>query len=97
MDHQRIFTFRTHGGVCAEEQWIYDHDEPIARLEHKVIEQPETTDGKPEWSSLCFLLTGSTTFAIITDIEQPLSPTRRNRSCPRQFRLKLKKRSVCAA
>lgn len=41
MDHQSIFSFRTHGGVCAGEQWIYDHDEPIARLEHKIIEQPE--------------------------------------------------------
>ncbi len=41
MAHNSIFTFRTHGGVCAGETWIYDHEEPIARLEDKVIEQPE--------------------------------------------------------
>ena len=41
MAYKSRFTFRTHGGVCAGEQWIYDHDEPIARLENKTIEQPE--------------------------------------------------------
>ena len=41
MAHRSIFSFCTHGGVCAGEQWIYDHDEPIARFEHKIVEQPE--------------------------------------------------------
>ena len=41
MPHKGFFSFRTHGGVCAGETWIYDHEEPIARLEDKVIEQPE--------------------------------------------------------
>lgn len=41
MPYQALFTFRTHGGVCAGEQWIYDHDEPIARFEHRIVEQPE--------------------------------------------------------
>ncbi len=41
MAHRSNFTFRTHGGVCAGETWIYDGDEPIARLEHQTIEQPE--------------------------------------------------------
>ena len=41
MTHEPTFSFRTHGGVCAGEQWIYDRDEPIARLESSVIEQPE--------------------------------------------------------
>jgi len=41
MTKQSIFSFRTHGGVCAGEQWIYDRDEPIARLEHRTVEQPE--------------------------------------------------------
>ena len=41
MPHQALFSFRTHGGVCAGEQWLYDHDEPIARFEDKIIEQPE--------------------------------------------------------
>ena len=51
MAHQSIFSFRTHGGVCAGEQWIYDRDEPIARLEHRTVEQPEQNlryfDGNP--------------------------------------------------
>tara|TARA_B100001013_G_scaffold326411_1_gene238976 strand:- start:221 stop:1636 length:1416 start_codon:yes stop_codon:yes gene_type:complete len=41
MSHKACFRFRTHGGVCAGEQWIYDGDEPIARFEHIRIEQPE--------------------------------------------------------
>jgi len=41
MSHQPVFHFRTRGGVCAGEQWIYDHDEPIARFEYTLIEQPE--------------------------------------------------------
>ena len=52
MSHSSLFTFRTHGGVCAGETWIYDHDEPIARLEDKPIEQPEQNlryfDGNPK-------------------------------------------------
>jgi hypothetical protein len=41
MSHKSHFTFRTRGGECAGEQWIYDHEEPIARLESRRIEQPE--------------------------------------------------------
>lgn len=41
MSHQPCFSFRTHGGECAGEQWIYDGGEPIARLERKLVEQPE--------------------------------------------------------
>ena len=41
MTHHALFSFRTHGGVCAGEQWLYDRDEPIARFENKIIEQPE--------------------------------------------------------
>ncbi len=41
MTHRALFHFRTHGGVCAGEQWLYDRDEPIARFEDKIIEQPE--------------------------------------------------------
>ena len=41
MAHQALFSFRSHGGVCAGERWLYDHDEPIARFEDKIIEQPE--------------------------------------------------------
>lgn len=41
MPHKPCFAFRTHGGECAGDQWIYDGDEPIARLERKLVEQPE--------------------------------------------------------
>ncbi|MEW6751709.1 MAG: hypothetical protein AB1505_12150 [Candidatus Latescibacterota bacterium] len=41
MGHASRFTLRAHGGVCAGEQWIYDHDEPLARLQHATVEQPE--------------------------------------------------------
>ena len=41
MGHESRFILRTHGGVTAGEQWIYDGDEPLARLESIVIEQPE--------------------------------------------------------
>lgn len=41
MAHRARFTFRTHGGECAGQEWIYDGEEPIARLESRVIEQPE--------------------------------------------------------
>ena len=41
MPHESRFSFRQHGGVCDGETWIYDGDEPIARLESKLIEQPE--------------------------------------------------------
>lgn len=41
MSHTANFAFRTHGGVCAGDQWIYDGDEPIARLDNRIIEQPE--------------------------------------------------------
>ena len=41
MGHKNRFTFRTHGGVTAGEEWIYDGDQPLARLECVTIEQPE--------------------------------------------------------
>ncbi|OGG51140.1 MAG: hypothetical protein A3F84_14445 [Candidatus Handelsmanbacteria bacterium RIFCSPLOWO2_12_FULL_64_10] len=41
MAHRPRFTFRTHGGECAGQQWVYDGEEPIARFERRVIEQPE--------------------------------------------------------
>ncbi len=41
MSHTPNFAFRTHGGVCAGDQWIYDGDEPIARIDNRAIEQPE--------------------------------------------------------
>lgn len=41
MGHKSRFTFRTHGGVTAGEEWIYDGDQPLARLECVTIEQPE--------------------------------------------------------
>lgn len=41
MPHQPCFNFRTHGGICAGEQWIHDRDVPIARFRHDRVEQPE--------------------------------------------------------
>jgi phenolic acid decarboxylase len=41
MAHQSLFSLRTHGGVCAGEQWVYDGDLPIARLRSACVEQPE--------------------------------------------------------
>ena len=41
MSHHSNFAFRTHGGVSAGEEWIYDGDELIARFENILIEQPE--------------------------------------------------------
>ena len=38
---QSSFHFRTHGGVCAGERWIYDGDEPIAQLTDSIVEEPE--------------------------------------------------------
>ena len=50
--HESVFSFRQHGGVSAGETWIYDREEPIARLESKIIEQPEQNlryfDGNPK-------------------------------------------------
>jgi hypothetical protein len=52
MSHKSCFSFRTHGGVCAGETWIYDHQEPIAKFDDGVIEQPEQNlryfDGNPK-------------------------------------------------
>jgi hypothetical protein len=52
MSQTPSFTFRQHGGVCAGDTWIYDGDEPIARLENRVVEQPEHNlryfDGNPK-------------------------------------------------
>lgn len=51
MSHMPKFSFRTHGGVCAGQQWIYDREEPIARFESGIVEQPEQElryfDGNP--------------------------------------------------
>jgi len=41
MGHQSRFDVATRGGVTAGQEWIYDGDVPIARLEHVVVEQPE--------------------------------------------------------
>ena len=41
MAHQSCFALRTRGGVTYGDQWICDGDEPVARLEHVVVEQPE--------------------------------------------------------
>jgi hypothetical protein len=41
MSHQACFSFRTYGGICAGEQWICDNEQPIARLRHQIVEQPE--------------------------------------------------------
>lgn len=41
MSSQHLFALRTHGGLCAGEQWIYDRDQPIARLGSAPVEQPE--------------------------------------------------------
>jgi len=40
---QSRFTFRTHGGICAGERWLYHRDESIARRQNAVVEQPEKT------------------------------------------------------
>ena len=39
--HESRFSYRQHGGVCAGDRWVYDHEEPIARFENKIVEQPE--------------------------------------------------------
>jgi hypothetical protein len=41
MAHHSRFDLRTRGGVTAGQEWICDGDEPIARLEQVVVEQPE--------------------------------------------------------
>jgi hypothetical protein len=41
MRHRSHFDLLTRGGVTAGEEWICDGDEPIARFEHVVVEQPE--------------------------------------------------------
>ncbi|HCL28191.1 MAG TPA: hypothetical protein DIC52_07125 [Candidatus Latescibacteria bacterium] len=41
MGHQSRFDVITRGGVTAGQEWICDGDEPIAQLEHVVVEQPE--------------------------------------------------------
>ncbi|NKB71987.1 MAG: hypothetical protein GKR89_33335 [Candidatus Latescibacteria bacterium] len=41
MPHRPCFSLRTHGGLCAGEQWLYDGSEPIARLQQDPVEQPE--------------------------------------------------------
>jgi len=39
--HRPRFSFRTLGGSCLGQRWIYDHEEPIACLEHRTLDQPE--------------------------------------------------------
>ena len=41
MTHTAKFDLKTQGGVCAGQQWICDHDQPIARLQNDIVEQPE--------------------------------------------------------
>ena len=41
MSHRSRFDLITRGGVTAGEEWICDGDEPIARLEQVLVEQPE--------------------------------------------------------
>ncbi len=41
MAYQACFHVRTHCSASADDQWIYDGDQPIARLEHRTIDQPE--------------------------------------------------------
>ena len=41
MGHRSRFDLVTRGGVTAGEEWICDGDQPIARLERAVVEQPE--------------------------------------------------------
>lgn len=39
--HEARFSFRAQGGDCAGRRWIYDGQVPIARFEHREIDQPE--------------------------------------------------------
>ena len=39
--HKASFTFRTLGGSCLGERWIYDHDEPIAQFSNATIDAPQ--------------------------------------------------------
>lgn len=41
MSHKCRFDLITRGGVTAGQEWIVDGDEPIARLDHVIVEQPE--------------------------------------------------------
>jgi len=41
MPHVAHFDLKTHGGICAGQEWIYDNDEPIARLQDHLVEEPE--------------------------------------------------------
>jgi hypothetical protein len=40
-DHVPNFSWRIHGGTVNYEQWIYDHEDPVARLDTVLVEQPE--------------------------------------------------------
>jgi len=39
--HRPQFSFRTLGGSCLGQRWIFDHEEPIACLEHRTLDHPE--------------------------------------------------------
>jgi hypothetical protein len=41
MDHQPCFNVRTHCSESADDQWIYDGDQPICLLEHRTVDEPE--------------------------------------------------------
>lgn len=41
MSHKAQFDLITYGGICAGQQWVCDGDQPIARLQDAVVEQPE--------------------------------------------------------
>jgi hypothetical protein len=41
MSHVAHFDLKTHGGICTGQEWIYDNDEPIARLQDNLVEEPE--------------------------------------------------------
>ena len=71
--HQPCFTFRTHGGETAGGQWIYDHDEPIAMLEHRTIDQPEQElryfDGNPRPVNLRYLKLAPGTRPLVAGVQ----------------------------
>jgi hypothetical protein len=40
-DYVPEFSWRVQGGTANYEQWIYDHEDPIARFDSTLVEQPE--------------------------------------------------------
>ncbi len=41
MSYTAQLDLKTYGGICAGQQWICDGDQPIARLQDDIVEQPE--------------------------------------------------------